>query len=96
VTHDPFCPQAQMYQDNAVSWWDSECQEDFDCRCDLIAKIRGDELRRPSEDGWMSVRAVLAWEDQVRADERQRIIGVMEQNSDGDVMKVIQAVLDMI
>lgn len=32
---------------------------------------------------------------EVRADERQRIIGVMERNADGDAMKVIDAVLDM-
>lgn len=31
----------------------------------------------------------------VRADERQRIIGVMERNADGDALKVIDAVLDM-
>lgn len=31
----------------------------------------------------------------VRFDERQRIIGVMERNADGDAMKVIDAVLDM-
>ena len=31
----------------------------------------------------------------VRADERQRIIGVMEQNADGDALKVVDAVLDM-
>jgi hypothetical protein len=30
-----------------------------------------------------------------RFDERQRIIGVMERNADGDAMKVIDAVLDM-
>ena len=32
----------------------------------------------------------------VRADERQRIIGVMERNADGDALKVIDAVLDMV
>jgi hypothetical protein len=32
----------------------------------------------------------------VRFDERQRIIGVMEQNADGDAMMAIDAVLDML
>jgi hypothetical protein len=31
----------------------------------------------------------------IRADERARIIGVMERNADGDALKVIDAVLDM-
>ena len=32
----------------------------------------------------------------VRADERWKIIGVMEHNADGDAIKVIDAVLDML
>lgn len=32
----------------------------------------------------------------VRADERWKIIGVMERNADGDAIKVIDAVLDML
>jgi len=49
MTHDSFCPQAQMYQDNAVTWWGSECQEDFDCRCELIMKVREDESNQNTE-----------------------------------------------
>jgi hypothetical protein len=49
--------------------------------CGFIAKVRADELRRPSEDGWMSVRAVLAWEDQVRADERKRVANYLRDDA---------------
>ena len=45
MNHDILCPQSQMYQDNAVPWWGCECQQDFDCRCELIAKVRDDERR---------------------------------------------------
>ena len=64
MTHDPLCPK----------WFDNY-NDQIECpTCDLIARVRADELRRPSEDGWMSVRAVLAWEDQVRADERAKYV----------------------
>jgi hypothetical protein len=64
MTHDPLCPHDYVpYKQLGPN----------SCQCDLIAKVRADELRRPSEDGWMSVRAVLAWEDQVRADEQQQV-----------------------
>ena len=64
MTHDPFC---QLGTSKAHT-------NPEDCHsCAFIAKVRADELRRPTEDGWMSVRAVLAWEDQVRDDERSRI-----------------------
>ncbi len=65
MTHDPLCPHDYVpYKQLGPN----------SCQCDLIAKVRADELRRPSEDGWMSVRAVLAWEDQVRADERRWVL----------------------
>ena len=61
MTHDPFC---QLGTSKAHT-------NPEDCHsCAFIAKVRADELRRPTADGWMSVRAVLAWEDQVRDDER--------------------------
>jgi hypothetical protein len=76
MTHDPLC-----------EWAECVCPLDYDvperghlvhcpdqyCECEFIAKVREDTLRRPSEDGWMSVRAVLDWEDQVRADEQQQV-----------------------
>lgn len=65
-THDPLCPSYGLC--------DCGCEYDAHCMCGFIAKVRADELRRPSEDGWMSVRAVLAWEDQVRADERAKYV----------------------
>jgi hypothetical protein len=74
MTHDPLCPW------EPETLWTGESSDliyyrrpEIPCQCDLIAKVRADELRRPSEDGWMSVRAVLAWEDQVRADERRKV-----------------------
>lgn len=75
--HDPLC-----------EWAECVCPRDYDvperghlvhcpdqyCECDFIAKVRADELRRPSEDGWMSVRAVLEWDERIRADEREESI----------------------
>ena len=60
MTHDPLCPVSRRFRPS--------------CECDFIAEVRADTLRRPSEDGWMSVRAVLAWEDRVRADEREQAV----------------------
>lgn len=70
MTHDPFCPCAPIdpIRPGAVHTANSAS-----CLCVLIAQVRADELRRPSEDGWMSVRAVLGWEDQVRADEQHQV-----------------------
>lgn len=42
MTHDPFCPQAQMYQDNAVAWWK-------ECQCDLINTVRRDQIKLVKE-----------------------------------------------
>ncbi len=69
MTHDPLCP-CESHKQPHIQHLNGMCHY---CQCDLIAKVRDDELRRPSEDGWMSVRAVLAWEDQVRADERNKV-----------------------
>ena len=76
MTHDPLCPLAPPTSDYAPYLAEavSLLQQEAACQCELIAKVRADELRRPSEDGWMSVRAVLAWEDQVRADERAKYV----------------------
>jgi len=68
MTHDPLCPEYGRDYGECFS----QSFSDAFCQCELISKVRADELRRPSEDGWMSVRAVLAWEDQVREDERNR------------------------
>lgn len=85
MTHDPLCP-ADPAPVNVIR--------------DLIASAPGgsDRLeaarqRRVNEAGEWCQCSLIA---NVRADERQRIIGVMERNSDGDAMKVIDAVLDMI
>jgi hypothetical protein len=43
--HDPYCPQARMWRDDAVEWWEG-CQTDFDCRCALIAVVREDQTER--------------------------------------------------
>jgi hypothetical protein len=65
MTHDPLCPHYYVpYKQLRPN----------SCQCDLIAKVRADELRRPSEDGWMSVRAVLEWDERIRADEREESI----------------------
>jgi hypothetical protein len=64
LTHDPLCRSREAPDD----YWPEEL-----CNCKFIAKVRADELRRPSEDAWMGVRAVLAWEDQIRADEQQKV-----------------------
>jgi hypothetical protein len=75
MTHDPLCPYRPKISVFATYW-----QKEIPCQCDLIAKVRADELRRPSEDGWMSVRAVLAWEDEVRADTLDKAVQRVEQN----------------
>jgi hypothetical protein len=78
MTHDWMCPiNAQVDFDNFNL---DNYLERYRCQCELILKVRADELRRPSEDGWMSVRAVLAWEDQVRTDERSRCIQEIENH----------------
>jgi len=69
MTHDALCPCA-THKSPHIQHLSGVCHY---CQCNLIAKVRADELRRPTEDGWMSVRAVLAWEDQIRDDERSRI-----------------------
>jgi hypothetical protein len=69
MTHDPLCPYRPKISVFATYW-----QKEIPCQCDLIAKVRADELRRPSEDGWMSVRAVLEWDERIRADEREESI----------------------
>lgn len=71
MTHDPFCPCAPIdpIRPGAVHTSNSAA-----CLCVLIAQVRADELRRPSEDGWMSVRAVLEWDERIRADEREESI----------------------
>ena len=46
-------------------------------------------------DGSLGPCRLCEFAARVRADERQRIIGVMEQNADGDALKVVDAVLDM-
>ena len=84
MTHEPLCPIGQTCTIGSRDGFHVlyEVREgliacdccDRTCGCDLIAKVRADELRHPSEDGWMSVRAVLAWEDQVRADERAKYV----------------------
>lgn len=66
MTHDPLCPSYGLC--------DCGCEYDAHCMCGFIAKVRADELRRPSEDGWMSVRAVLEWDERIRADEREESI----------------------
>ena len=74
VQHDPLCKAASLWVaviENGGSLPHKFI--DYCPTCDLIAKVRADELRHPSEDGWMSVRAILAWEDQVRADEQQQV-----------------------
>ena len=72
MTHDPLCLSREAPDD----YWPEQL-----CNCRLIAKVRADELRRPSEDGWMSVRAVLAWEDQIRADERKRVANYLRDDA---------------
>jgi hypothetical protein len=42
MTHDPYCPHDKWVRDDAIEWWDG-CQKDFDCRCEIIAKVRADE-----------------------------------------------------
>jgi hypothetical protein len=72
MTHDPLCPiNAQVDFDNFNL---DNYLERYRCQCELILKVRADELRRPSEDGWMSVRAVLEWDERIRADEREESI----------------------
>lgn len=72
MTHDPLCRIAQGIRDGEC------CADDplfgFPCTCDLIAKARADALRRPSEDAYMSLRAVLEWDERIRADEREESI----------------------
>ena len=50
----------------------------------------------PTVDYRPAVPCVCDLIARVRADERWRIIGVMERNADGDAIKVIDAVLDML
>ena len=56
MTHDPRCPTQTMCKCKDQECWD--CRDVVLCQCDLIAKVRADELRRPSEDGWVCV-----WQD---------------------------------
>ena len=61
------------------------------CPCAPIDPIRPGSVHTTNSASCLCV--LIA---KVRADERQRIIGVMERNADGDALAVIDAVLDMV
>ena len=52
MTHDPLCPQAYPYgrDDDLDSFFG---KKDWDCRCDLIAKVRADERDKYAAD-WLA------------------------------------------
>lgn len=99
MTHDPLCPHDEgAYHELGEN----------SCVCDFIDKVRADEAPKAvtrwieqgaSSDDWMKVWQVRDYAEELevkaRFEERQRIIGVMERNADGDAMKIIDAVLDM-
>lgn len=104
MTHDSMCC-------HVVNGHPDDCFkcEVRGCECALIARVRADEAPKAvarwveqgaASDDWMKVWQVREYAEELeataRADERQRIIGVMERNADGDAMKVIDAVLDML
>ena len=61
---------------------------DCTCTCDQLQE--GHRRGCPGED------CDCLFIAEIRADERWKIIGVMERNADGDAIKVIDAVLDML
>lgn len=71
--HDPLCPyQPYTWYEYAHEPGNGYYAGGIQCLCALIDKVRSDELRNPSEDAWMSVRAVCLWEDEVRTEEREK------------------------
>ena len=65
MTHDPLCPHDYVpYKQLGPN----------SCTCDLIAKVRDDELRRLTDDAYMSLRAVSEWDERIRVDEREESI----------------------
>lgn len=71
-----------MTHDPMCDWWTEQCK--IDC------SEYGSYDPCPHDSCLCDLIA------RVRADERWRIIGVMERNADGDAIKVIDAVLDML
>ena len=74
MTHDPFCPTQTMCKCKDQECWD--CRDPVWCQCDLIAKVRADQVERDAaivkDFGW-SPETDDADIDQVIADLKEAL-----------------------